>query len=80
MTATASGIAWSVSGVTLVAGSRREILPVDQLYAGITRDPMSAIDLDRCDCQVLVDRTYYAPLGDPSWPDDTLLVFEYMDG
>jgi hypothetical protein len=28
---------------------------------------------------VLIDRTYYAPLGDPSWPDDTLLVFEYMD-
>jgi hypothetical protein len=65
--------------VTLVAGSRREVLSVDQLYAGITRDPMTANELQYCDCEVLIDRTYYAPLGDPSWPDDTLLVFEYMD-
>jgi hypothetical protein len=64
--------------VTLVAGKRREILPVDQLYAGISRDPMTRSDLDHCDCEVLLDRTYYAPLGDPSWPDDTLLEFEYM--
>jgi hypothetical protein len=65
--------------VTLIAGSRREVLPVDQLYAGITRHPMTASELQYCDCEVLIDRTYYAPLGDPSWPDDTLLVFEYMD-
>ena len=65
--------------VTLVAGSRREILPVDQLYAGISSDPMAADDLDQCDCEVLVDRTYFVPLGDLSWPDDTLVVFEYMD-
>jgi hypothetical protein len=65
--------------VTLVAGTRREVLPVDQLYAGITRNPMTASEIRYCDCEVLVDRTYYAPLGDPRWPDDTLLVFEYMD-
>jgi hypothetical protein len=65
--------------VTLVAGARREVLPVDQLYAGISRNPMTASELQYCDCEVLVDRTYYAPLGDPSWPDDTLLVFEYME-
>jgi hypothetical protein len=65
--------------VTLVAGGRREVLPVDQLYAGISRNPMSASELHYCDCEVLVDRTYYAPLGDRTWPDDTLLVFEYMD-
>ena len=65
--------------VTLVAGSRREILSVDQLYAGISSEPMTPSDLDYCDCQVLLDRTYYAPLGDPSWPDDTLIVLEYMD-
>ena len=65
--------------VTLVAGSRREVLPVDQLYAGISRDPMSPWELRYCDCEVLLDRTYYAPLGDPSWPDDTLVVLEYMD-
>ncbi|MBF8279701.1 MAG: hypothetical protein HW385_1133, partial [candidate division NC10 bacterium] len=24
-------------------------------------------------------RTYFLPLGDRSWPDDTLIEFEYMD-
>ena len=67
---------WSV---TLVAGSRREVLSVDSLYAGITRDPMTPTDLQYCDCEVLLDRTYYAPLGDPTWPNDTLIHFEYMD-
>jgi hypothetical protein len=66
---------WSV---TLVAGSRREVLPVDQLYAGISRHPMTRSELEYCDCEVLIDRTYYAPLGDRSWPDDTLLEFDYM--
>ncbi|MGZ5171778.1 MAG: hypothetical protein ACXWCY_30560 [Burkholderiales bacterium] len=65
--------------VTLVAGSRREVLSVDHLYAGISRNPMTRSELQHCDCEVLIDRTYYAPLGDPSWPDDTLLEFEYMD-
>jgi hypothetical protein len=67
---------WSV---TLVAGGRREVLSVDSMYAGITRDPMTPTDLQYCDCEVLLDRTYYAPLGDPGWPNDTLIVFEYMD-
>jgi hypothetical protein len=67
---------WSV---TLVFGDRREVLPVGHLYAGISREPMTRSDLQYCDCEVLVDRTYYAPLGDPRWPDDTLLEFEYMD-
>lgn len=64
---------------TLVAGNRREVLPIDQMYAGISRDPMTKSDLYYCDCEVLLDRTYYAPLGDPSWPDDTLIYLEYMD-
>lgn len=67
---------WSI---TLVDGARREVLSVDQLYAGIAAQPMSADDLRHCDCEVLLDRTYYAPLGDPGWPDDTRLEFEYMD-
>ena len=29
--------------------------------------------------EVLLDRTYFLPLGDRSWPDDTLIVFEYME-
>jgi hypothetical protein len=66
-------------GITLVAGNRREALSVDKLYAGISRNPMTGSELSQCDCEVLVDRTYSAPLGERSWPDDTLLVFEYMD-
>lgn len=65
--------------VTMVAGSRREILSVDALYAGVSYDPLSTADLSYCDCQVLLDRTYFLPLGDRSWPDDTLIEFEYMD-
>jgi hypothetical protein len=65
--------------VTMVAGARREILSVDELYAGASSDPLSKTDLSYCDCQVLLDRTYYVPLGDRSWPDDTLVEIEYMD-
>jgi len=62
--------------VTLQSGNRIEILPFHMLYAGgdQTRDM-----LPYCDCQVLLDRTYYAPIWDRSWPDDTLVSFEYME-
>ena len=63
-------------GVTLVHGERRLALPFRMLYAGGEQTPAS---LPYCDCQVLLDRTYYAPLWDASWPDDTLLEFTYMD-
>lgn len=65
--------------VTLVAGMRREVLPTDELYAAASDDPGLAQDLPFCDCEVLLDRTYFLPLGDRSWPDDTRVVFEYMD-
>lgn len=65
--------------VVLVSGTRREALPVDRLYAGATADPNLARELPYCDCEVLVDRTYFLPLGDKSWPDDTRVEFEYMD-
>jgi len=65
--------------VTLVAGARREVLPIDELYASASDDPGLASDLPYCDCEVLVDRTYFLPLGDHSWPDDTRVEFEYMD-
>lgn len=65
-------------GVTLVHGGRRETLPVDRLYAGASADPAMAEDLPYCDCEVLVDRSYFLPLGDRSWPDDTRVEFEYM--
>jgi hypothetical protein len=67
---------WSV---TLVSGERREVLSVDMLYAGASRDPDWKEDLPYCDCEVLIDRAYFLPLGDPSWPDDTRVEFEYME-
>jgi len=62
--------------VTLRAGERTEILPFRMLYAGgeQTRDMLAY-----CDCQVMLDRTYYAPIWDRSWPDDTLVSFDYME-
>ena len=55
-----------------MAGTRRETLPIDKLYAAASDDPGLKNDLPFCDCEVLVDRTYFLPLGDRSWPDDTL--------
>jgi hypothetical protein len=66
-------------GVALVAGDRREVLSVDRLYGGASRDPEWKDDLRYCDCEVLMDRAYFLPLGDRSWPDDTLVELEYMD-
>lgn len=65
-----------IFSVILRAGERSEILPFRMLYAGgeQTREM-----LPFCDCQVLLDRTYYAPIWDRSWPDDTLVSFETMD-
>jgi hypothetical protein len=65
--------------VTLVSGDRREVLPIDQLYAMASDDPGLKSDLPYCDCEMLVDRTYFLPLGDTSWPHDTRVEFEYMD-
>ena len=66
--------------VALSAGNRREVLSIDKLYASASDDPGLKSDLPYCDCEVLIDRTYVLPLGDKSWPDDTLVEFEYMDG
>ena len=65
-----------VFAVTLHAGERSALLPLRFLYAGGSQSPG---DLRYCDCQVLLDHSYYAPLWDATWPDDTLLSFEYMD-
>lgn len=65
-----------IFGVTLRHGQRREALPFKMLYAGgdLTRE-----SLPFCDCQVLLDRSFYAPIWDRSWPDDTIVEFDYMD-
>lgn len=65
-----------VFGVTLHDGEKRQALPLSMLYAG---GRLSEADLRYCDCQVLLDSSYYAPLWDRRWSDDTLLEFDYMD-
>ncbi|SDH14655.1 MULTISPECIES: hypothetical protein [unclassified Duganella] len=65
-----------VYAVTLRDGKRRATLPMSALYAGGTQTPAT---LPYCDCQVLLDRSYYAPIWDRSWSDDTLLAFDDMD-
>lgn len=62
--------------VTLRDGARSEALPFSMLYAGGTQTPAT---LPFCDCQVLLDRSFYAPLWDRGWSDDTLLELSYQD-
>lgn len=66
-----------IFGVTLVSGSRREALPLRELYAGLALKPRQ--DLAHCDCEVLLDRAYELPLGERSWPDDTRVELDAMD-
>jgi hypothetical protein len=66
-----------VFSVTLRHGARSEVLPFKMMYAG---GDQTRASLPFCDCQVLLDRSYYAPLWDRGWPDDTILEFSYMDG
>lgn len=69
-----------VFAVRLVDGERRQTLSVAELYAGLSQDRAPGRLLSYCDCSALLDRAYFAPLGDTSWPDDTLVQLEYMDG
>jgi hypothetical protein len=66
--------------VTLSSGARREVLSVGQMYAGMAHGRTTRKDLPYCDCEALLDRAYILPLGDATWPDDTLVELEYMDG
>lgn len=65
-----------IFAVRLRAGERVETLPFNMLYAG---GEQTRADLEYCDCQVMLDRTFYAPIWDKSWPDDTLVEFEFME-
>ena len=65
--------------VTLLDGQRKEVLAIDKLYAAASDNPKLTTELPDCDCEVLLDRTYFLPLGDRSWPDNTLVAFDYMD-
>ena len=64
--------------VTLHAGERRQTLSVGNLYAGIAHGRTPEEERRYCDCQALLDRAYTLPLGERSWPDDTLVELEYM--
>lgn len=68
-----------VFGVTMVHGSRRWVVPVNYLYMAQSVQKVSASELSRSDAQSLLDRTYAVPLGDRSWPDDTLIEFDWME-
>lgn len=68
-----------IFGVTLASGARREMLPTSRLYAAALDTPALPRELQYCDCEVLLDRTYFLPLGDRSWPDDTRVEFEFME-
>ena len=63
--------------VTLKSGERRETLPIQKLYAATINGRRD--ELKHCDCEALLDRAYVLPLGDKSWPNDTLVELEYMD-
>jgi hypothetical protein len=65
-------------GVTLHKGERRQALSVGNLYAGIAHGRTPAEERKYCDCEALLDRAYTLPLGDSSWPDDTLVELDYM--
>jgi hypothetical protein len=65
-----------LAGVTLFDGNRSANLPASALYAGGTQSPAS---LRFCDCEALLDRSYYAPIWDRSWSDETLLSFKDRD-
>jgi hypothetical protein len=68
-----------VFNVTLVAGARRETTQIDMFYAGAVDRAMTRADFAACDCEVLLDRAFFLPLGDRGWPDDTRVEVEYMD-
>ena len=64
--------------VTLHAGERKKTLSVGNLYAGIAHGRTPQDERKYCDCEALLDRAYTVPLGDRSWPDDTLVELQYM--
>jgi hypothetical protein len=53
-------------------------LPLSYLYAGFANSFFND-DIREKDCRAMVGRTYFLPLGERSWPDDTLVEFEYME-
>lgn len=68
----------AVFNVTLVSGARRESIASEWLYANSARAMPEAM-YELVDWRYTRDRQYIPPIADSSWPDDTLLEFDYMD-
>lgn len=67
-------------GVTLIQGNRRQVIGVDKLYmTDLTAALPSFVLAFWKDRDFLKDRAFDLPLSDTSWPDDTLVVIDYMD-
>ena len=49
------------------------------LFSGAGDERDLAAKLRACDCELLLDRTYFLPLDDATWPHDTLVEFDYME-
>src|SRR5438105_5075119 len=67
-----------IFGVALYYAKRRQEMTAARLYAGVLRGQTPQSERRYCDCQALLDRAYTLPLGDASWPDDTLIELEPM--
>src|SRR5438309_5995734 len=67
-----------IFGVALHYGERRQEMTAARLYAGVLRGQTPQSERRYCDCRALLDRAYTLPLGDASWPDDTLVELEPM--
>jgi len=65
-----------IFSVALHYGERRQVMTTARLYAGVLRGQTPQSERRYCDCQALLDRAYTVPLGDTSWPDDTLVELE----
>lgn len=70
-----------IFGVYLEAGARKQYLPFGEMYCGAPGLLKLGLQkyLSYTDCQALPELTYVAPLYDTSWPDDTLVRFDFMD-
>jgi hypothetical protein len=65
-----------IFGVLLESGARRRRLPYR--YVHVSDGTMALAGLFDWP-YALRDRSFYLPLEDRSWPDDTRVVFDYMD-
>lgn len=66
-------------GVTLVSGQRRQTIGSDMLFGSGMDSFVTKLVYTGKDWSFLRDRAYRLPLWDDSWPDDTLVEFEYME-